>query len=120
MALIKCNLCGYEAADGRTIHGHMNRMHYDEYKATGFDLEQLTEGYKRTKSNEYRKERMKEEMGTKETKKDTTTNPKPEHLRLLNKNNGAELRAYNEGYRYIDPDDEIVYTTKEVKEEGWI
>ena len=43
MALIKCNLCGYEAADGRTIHGHMNRMHYDEYKDTGFDLEQLTE-----------------------------------------------------------------------------
>lgn len=117
MALIECKLCGYEAADGRTIHGHMNRMHYEKYKATGFDLEQLTEGYTRTKSNVYRKERIKEEMAA---KKETMENQKPENLRLLNKNNAAELQAYNEGYRYIDPDDDIAYTTKEVKEEGWI
>ena len=59
-------------------------------------------------------------MGTKETKKNTMFNPKPEHLRLLNKNNTAELQAYNQGYRYIDPEDDIIYTTNEIKEEGWI
>ncbi|MFV0516769.1 MAG: hypothetical protein ACK5MV_05180 [Aminipila sp.] len=118
MGLIKCKLCGYEATDGRTIHGHFMKNHYKEYKQTGCDLEKLTEGYTRTRSNVYRKKKKEDEEMAKETK--ILKNDKPQNLRLLNKSNRQELEAYNEGYRYYDPDEQIAYTTSEVKEEGWI
>ena len=54
------------------------------------------------------------------SQKDNLKNDRPKNLRLLNKSNKEELAAYNEGYRYLDPDEMIAYTTAEVKEEGWI
>jgi hypothetical protein len=98
-------------------------MHYDEYKAAGFDMEKLTTGYVR-KTQEERNHQKKKRPAEKERKpmpqKEDLKNDRPKNLRLLNKSNRHELEAYNEGYRYFDPDESIAYTRKEVEEEGWI
>lgn len=99
------------------MHGHLNRSHYEEYKEHNFDMEQLTEGYtRRSPAENHKKRGEKKEMAEKKDLK----NDKPKNLRLLNKSRPAELEAYNEGYRYLDPDEMIAYTSAEVKEEGWI
>lgn len=109
------------------MHGHLVRVHYDEYKETGCDMEQLTEGYRRkdqTERNQERSERSRENRERKErenmSQKEEMKNSRPKNLRLLNKSNAEELEAYNEGYRYFDPDEMIAYTREEVKEEGWV
>lgn len=107
MAAIKCLICGYEATDGRVMHGHLMKNHEEEYRKAELDMEKLTSGYKRTRSNTAKK-----------TKKALETE-KPAGLRLLNKNNKEEHSAYMCGYRYIDAD-ENVYTTSELKEMGVI
>lgn len=87
--MIKCNLCGKEFSDARKMHGHLIRSHNEEYKAAGYDMERLTEGYKRRP-------------------------PKfSSSLRLLNLNDPAEAAAYDDGYRYIDGAGEL-YKEKEV------
>ena len=121
--MIRCKLCGVEKPDGRTMHGHLVRCHYDEYKNTDptFDMEQLTEGYRRKNQTERNHERSLERRDRRMAKIDNELkNDRPKNLRLLNKSNAEELAAYNEGYRYLDPDEMIAYTTAEVKEEGWI
>lgn len=121
MSSIKCNLCGTEKPDGRTMHGHLNRMHYDEYKAAGFDMEKLTTGYiRKTQEERNHKKRSAGKENKPMPQKDDLKNDRPKNLRLLNKANREELAAYNEGYRYLDPDEMIAYTKKEVEEEGWI
>jgi hypothetical protein len=103
------------------MHGHLNRVHYDEYKATGFDMEKLTTGYVRKNQTERNNERSQERKEKRlMAYKNDLQNDRPKNLRLLNKNNQVELEAYNEGYRYFDPDTRIAYTKEEVKEEGWI
>lgn len=102
--MIKCLLCGMEKKTAREMHGHMVRMHYEEYKRVGNDMEQLTEGYKRRTRRQ----------------KAAAESDRPENLRLLNTADRDERAAYREGYRYIDPDEGIVYTTEEAREEGWI
>ena len=42
--MIKCKICGSEQENRRQMHGHMMRNHYDQYKAAGFDMDDLTEG----------------------------------------------------------------------------
>lgn len=121
MSLIKCNICGAEKPNGRSMHGHINRCHYDEYKAAGFDMEKLTTGYRRKSQgarNHGKSENRKDEKHM--SINNDLKNERPKNLRLLNKNNPEELAAYNEGYRYLDPDEMIAYTREEVKEEGWI
>lgn len=109
------------------MHGHINRQHYDQYKAAGFNMEQLTEGYKRKSQAERNNEKSgkSRQNSEREEKKDMSQkedlkNARPKNLRLLNKSSRQELDAYNEGYRYFDPDERIAYTKKEVEEEGWI
>ena len=124
--MITCNICGCQKATAREMHGHLVRVHYDDYMATdkgsGAEMEQLTTGY--IKKKKEGKEEMAEKVTEKKRKaaveKDPFTNDKPVKLRLLNKSNADELYAYNQGYRYLDPDEGIAYTTAEVKEEGWI
>lgn len=124
--MIKCKLCGIEIESdgkksaGRVMHGHLNRVHYEEYKKTGFDMEQLTEGYRRKNQTERNNERSQVRKERRLMPKQELKNDKPKNLRLLNKSNPEELSAYNEGYRYLDPDEMIAYTREEVKEEGWI
>lgn len=121
MSSIKCNLCDIEKPDGRTMHGHLNRVHYDEYKETGFDMEKLTTGYTRKTQAERYHEKPKNRKEEKPmAQKEEFKNDRPKNLRLLNKSVPAELAAYNEGHRYLDPDEMIAYTAAEVKEEGWI
>ena len=111
--MIKCQICGIEKATAREMHGHLVRVHYDEYKAKHNDMEKLTSGYVRNKKQRVRNEKMIDENEKKELK-----NERPNGLRLLNKKNETELAAYNEGYRYTDGD--LCYTSAEVKEEGWL
>lgn len=105
--MIKCNLCGMEKKDGRQMHGHFMKSHYQEYKAAGLDLEKVTTGYIR---------KIKEETETGPPVKNT----RPESLRLLNKNDPHELEAYELSYRYFDPENSIAYTSEEIKEKGWL
>lgn|GEM_PF-1838294 len=112
---IKCNFCGHETIDdGRIMHGHMMNNHQKEYKEVDCDLEKVTTGYKRKPKKEYL------EIRKKKKKELPLIELRPINLRLLNKSKQIELDAYNEGYRYIDPDTMIAYTLEEVKEEGWL
>ena len=104
MALIKCKFCGYEATDGRVMHGHLMKNHEEEYREFGLDMEKCCTGYKRTKSNSNKRIKNAE---------------KPAGLRLLNNSDPNELEAYNQGYRYIDAAENI-YTSAELKEMGVI
>jgi len=105
--MITCNLCGIEKSDGRQMHGHMMKVHPEEYAAVNNDLEQVTKGYTRAVHRE-----------PKEKKAQAST--RPEMLRLLNKYDPDELEAYNVGYRYYDPEEEMAYTPEEIKELRWI
>jgi len=141
--VIKCKLCGVEKETAREMHGHMMRVHSDQYIASKSektrgkcDLEGFTEGYKKMPRKSRRKVRfddqnVKQNVKSKpekkevqlqmtETKKTELKNDRPRNFRLLNKRNQEELQAYNEGHRYIDPEDMIAYTAAEAKEEGWI
>ena len=103
--MIKCDLCGKEFDSKRAMHGHLVRVHYDEYKAAGCNQETLTSGEKPLK--------YERSLGV------HPSNKRPAGFRLLNKGNVHELTAYNEGYRYIDAD-RIVYDAAEVAAEGWV
>lgn len=109
MALIKCKLCGYEAADGRTMHGHFMKCHEKEYRENDLNMELLTDGYKRNKSNTTKRDKKAAAVGS----------DRPDGFRLLNLKDSQEAAAYKEGYRYID-NNQLVYATDEAKEKGWI
>ena len=42
--MITCNLCGTEKKTRREMHGHLMKMHYQEYKEVGFKQSELTLG----------------------------------------------------------------------------
>ena len=97
--MITCNFCGAIKTDGRQMHGHMMKMHPDEYAAANHDLEKVTSGYER---NSHKK------------------SERPALLRLLNKLDVDEYEAWQEGFRYLDPKTMNAYTVEEVKAEGWL
>lgn len=103
--MITCNLCGIEKSDGRQMHGHMMKVHPEEYAAVNNDLEKVTEGYTRASKNEPKK---------------AEKTSRPDRLRLLNKYDPDELEAYNVGYRYYDPEEDMAYMPEEIKELGWM
>ena len=81
------------------MHGHMMKVHPEEYEEVAHDLEALTDGYIR---GSYLKKL------------------RPAELRLLNQSDPAEQEAYEEGYRYFDPKTSMAYTIEEVKGKGWL
>ena len=90
------------------MHGHMMKVHPEEYAAVNNDLEKVTEGYTRAVKNEPKE-------------KATKTSTRPEQLRLLNKNDPDELKGHiTLGYRYYDPEEEMAYMPEEIKELRWI
>lgn len=95
MAKQKCPICNKEYQDGRSLHGHLMRIHEEEYRAAAFDKKKLKPAAAPAAAE------------------------KPAGFRLLNKYDPDELEAYKAGYRFIDGDDNI-YTAEEVKEESWI
>ena len=113
--MIKCKICGVEKETARSMHGHLIRMHEQEYKESNYDMEKLTDGYVRNQRQEERRKNM-----SKETKKKETETPRPAGLRLLRRFDRVEAAAYDEGYRYYDPTNDTAYTTEECQEMGWI
>jgi hypothetical protein len=93
-----CPICTKEYENGRQLHGHLMRLHQDEYRAVDFKLADL------------------KQSNHKPAKKVVQ---KPKGFRLLNVTDQDEIFAYKEGYRFIDADDEV-YTIEEAKGEGWI
>ncbi len=108
--MIKCLLCKKEFENGRSAHQHMNRVHYEDYQTAGFDLEKMTEGYKRRISHKKKSN----------DPDDLSFSERPAGLRPLNKSNPAEYEAYISGYRFYDPDSDLAFTLEEMKEEDWI
>lgn len=87
--MIKCLICGKEFAEPRQMHGHLIRSHAEEYERSGYDMEQLTEGYKRKPARFQAR------------------------IRFLDLSNEIERKAYEAGYRYID-NDENLYKPEEI------
>lgn len=110
--MITCNLCGTEKKTRREMHGHLMKMHYQEYKEVGFKQSELTLGQPEGGNATEKKEVFL-------AKKEKKTVERPAGFRLLNRNDPNEAFAYSRGYRYIDGDD-LCYTVDEAKEEGFI
>ena len=104
--MITCNLCGKQKKTRREMHGHLVRVHYEEYKDVGFKQSELTLG----------QPEKKEVFVLEEEKKIVE---RPAGFRLLNRNDPDEAFAYSQGYRYIDGD-ELCYTVDDAKKEGFI
>lgn len=100
--MLKCKICGVEKATKREMHGHLIRMHYEEYKATGCSMADLVD------LDPEAEEEIKQEKARK----------KPAGFRLLIRTNELENAAYKEGYRYTDG--ETVWTEQEARQKGWI
>lgn len=105
--MITCNLCGAEKKTRREMHGHLMKMHYQEYKSVGCKQSKLTTGEPEGANTT---EKKKEEKKTVE---------RPAGFRLLNRNDPDEDFAYSQGFRYIDGDD-LCYTVDDAKKEGFI
>ena len=91
--MIKCNLCGKIKNTKREMHGHLIRVHEEEYRKCNLKMEYLTEYI------------IDPESG------------KPSGLRFLNLSDREEKAMYDEGYSFID-DDDMCYTSEEAK--GWL
>ena len=100
--MLKCRICGTEKATKREMHGHLIRMHYDEYKAVGCNLEKFVDM----------------DMEAEEEVKQERKKKKPAGFRFLIRTNELENAAYKEGYRYTDG--ETVWTEQEARQKGWI
>lgn len=113
----RCSFCGYENPDGRAMHLHMLRMHPEEYQAAGRDLEEVADGYIREQKQQRKldRKRQEEEMTQKKAAPEEQT-----HIRPLNRRDPDEAAAYNDGFRYYDPETDVLYTAEEAKEEGLI
>lgn len=101
-----CKLCGCEKDTRRQMHGHLMHTHYDDYKRADFILERLTDGAPApARVYPYRKEKK--------------AFPRPAGFRLLRRSDPAEANAIDQGFDFIDSDQNI-YTSQEAKTEGWI
>jgi len=99
--MYKCPICGNEYDSTRKIHGHMLRVHLDDYRLKGCKLENYP-NYKKPVSEERKEFVIK----------------RPSDLRVLNRDDASEAAAYKAGYRYVSGDD--CYTSDEAKSRGWI
>lgn len=92
---LRCKLCGKEFKDKRSIHGHLIRVHEEEYLRSGNNDGVFFEEVK--------------ENGEE----------RPAGFRLLNKHDPIECEAIAAGYMFYDGS-LTVYTEEEAREMGWI
>ena len=110
--MFKCSICGHEVRSKRAMHGHMMTLHNEEYRKAGMKQEALS----------FQVEEQEEDQDNASSGK---KKEKPAGLRHLNltipaeKLAFAEVSDYGDHYEYID-DNGFCYSTKEVKEKGWI
>lgn len=102
--MIKCKICGSECETRRQMHGHMMRNHYDQYKAAGFDMDDLTEG---APLRAHVAQALKDY-------------PRPAGFRrLLSYKTISEARAIEAGYAFVDGEENL-YTEAEARAKNWI
>lgn len=104
---MKCKICGCVKETRREMHGHLIRMHREDYERAGFELDRCTEGAPARKDESKAKQKQRKLYS------------KPEGFRFLNKQDSEEANAIKSGFAYIDAEQNI-YTASEAKTEGWI
>ena len=116
--MIKCKICGkeFDSGDGlkdqQAAHCHLLRVHYKEYQKKGFSRAAFTE----SSGEIYKKE---EQPRRRREKREPAGSPRPAGFRPLNRAVPEEAAAYEEGFRYVDAE-ENVYDRNEARERGWI
>lgn len=97
-----CKICGAEKDTRRQMHGHLMRMHQDEYRQSGFVIERMVTGAAApAQKRDYKKAAL------------------PSGFRALSSSDPEEAYAIDQGYDFIDAE-EMIYTAEEAKVEGWI
>lgn len=92
--MYECPICGRELKNARARHAHMMKDHLVDYRAHNCRVANYVSD---------------EEKG----------DPIPAGFRLLNKSDVVERAAYEQGFRFID-DQEEIYNVDDVKSRGWI
>lgn len=118
--MIKCKICGkeFDSGDGlkdqQAAHCHLLRVHYKQYQKKRFSRAAFTE----SSGEIYKKEERGLRKSTKR-KPEEERDTRPAGFRPLDRTVPEEAAAYEEGFRYVDAD-ENVYDRAEAREKGWI
>ena len=96
--MYSCPICNKEFKGFKNLHGHMLRSHPEEFRERKCMLSAWG----------IRFDPMLEEKDD----QDPERKPVKNQIRLLNLNDPAEAAAYNDGFRYVDNDDNL-YISRE-------
>ena len=104
--MYSCPICDKEFKGFKSLHGHMLRSHPDEFRERKCLLS----------SWGIRFDPALEEKSNSDPDPEQQQ-PIKKHIRLLNLNDPAEAAAYNYGFRYVDDDDNLYRSKKELNNE---